>query len=223
VKTHPSSSGSPWLRTQEGLIARIRDRDATAAWQEFYETYSRVIYNYARRFGLSRDDAEDIVQEVFVKIMRKLPSFHYDRTRGRFLSWIKTITRTTATDFLRRRQARIEGQPRVESPDGVVSVVEQIPDPNSPDTPDPWHDEWRDSLLKQALSRVRSHVDPKTFNAFVLCAFEGRRPASVARALGMSTNSVYVAKSRILRQLKREVEALRSAQGEKKEISDNEV
>jgi RNA polymerase sigma-70 factor, ECF subfamily len=221
VKTQPSSS--VWLRTQEGLIARIRESDANEAWEEFYQTYCRVIYNYARRFGLSNDDAEDIVQEVFVKIMRKLPSFHYDRSRGRFLSWIKTITRTTATDFLRRRQARIEGQPRVESPEGATPLVEQIPDPNSPDTPDPWHDEWRESLLKQALSRVRTHVDVKTFRAFVLCAFEGRQPAGVARALGMSTNSVYVAKSRVLRQLKREVEALRSSQNGKQEISCDEM
>ncbi len=217
------SSSSSWLPTQEGLIARIRNTDANEAWKEFYETYCRVIYSYARRYGLSRDDAEDIVQEVFVKIMRKLPSFHYDRTRGRFLSWIKTITRTTATDFLRRRRARTEGQPQAHSPDGVQSVLEQIPDPNSPDTPDPWQNEWRVSVLAQALERTRAHVDPKTFRAFMLCAFEGRRPAEVACALGMSTNSVYVAKSRILRQLKREVAALRSAQGKTSENLSDDV
>jgi len=217
------SSSSAWLPTQEGLIARIRNSDADDAWQEFYETYCRVIYSYARRYGLSRDDAEDIVQEVFVKIMRKLPSFHYDRTRGRFLSWIKTITRTTAVDFLRRRQARTEGQPQVDSLDGVQSMLEQIPDPNSPDPPDPWREEWRGSLLKQALERTKAHVDPKTFRAFVLCAFEGRRPAQVACALGMSTNSVYVAKSRMLRQLKREVAALRSAQEKTAENMSDDV
>lgn len=210
MKTHPSNS--VWLRTQEGLIARIRDKDANEAWQEFYETYCRVIYGYARRFGLNCDDAEDIVQDVFVKITRQLPSFHYDRSRGRFLSWIKTITRTTVTDFLRRRRSRIEGQLRVESRDASQSIVEQIVDPDAPETPDPWQAEWRGSVLAQALERTQAHVDPKTFRAFVLCAFDGRQPAKVARALGMSTNSVYVAKSRVLRQLKREVSAVRKAQ-----------
>ena len=89
---------SVWLRTRASLLARLKGADSEPAWDEFYDMYWRAIYGYALHFGVHPQHAGDIVQEVFVKIFRNMPSFEYDRTRGRFLTWVKTVTRNTVMD-----------------------------------------------------------------------------------------------------------------------------
>ena len=77
-----------WLQTRASLLDRLDGDVREQDWEEFYEMYWRVIYGYGRGWGLSPDDAEDLVQEVMVTVLRRLPAFEYDRSRGRFLSWI---------------------------------------------------------------------------------------------------------------------------------------
>src|SRR5258707_14355964 len=77
-----------------------------AAWEEIVQTYNRRIYNICYRFAGSADDAQDLTQEVFIKMYRTLAS--YDSSKGAFVTWVTTITRNLLVDhFGKTKQDRI--------------------------------------------------------------------------------------------------------------------
>jgi len=114
------------------LVRRCISGDA-AAWQEIVQRYHRRIYNICYRFAGSADDAQDLTQEVFIKMYRTLTS--YDVERGAFMTWITTITRNLLVDHFRKsKQDRI-----TDSLDATPSehedstpLVEQIQDKSLP-------------------------------------------------------------------------------------------
>jgi RNA polymerase sigma-70 factor (ECF subfamily) len=114
------------------LVRRCIAGDA-AAWEEIVQTYNRRIYNICYRFAGSSDDAQDLTQEVFIKMYRTLPS--YDHTKGAFVTWVTTITRNLLVDHFRKtKQDRM-----TDSMDTVASehedaqpLSEQIPDQSAP-------------------------------------------------------------------------------------------
>ncbi|MGC2793702.1 MAG: sigma-70 family RNA polymerase sigma factor, partial [Candidatus Sulfotelmatobacter sp.] len=81
------------------LVRRCVAGDA-AAWEEIVQTYNRRIYNICYRFAGSSHDAEDLAQEVFIKIYRTLPT--YDSSKGAFVTWVTTITRNLLVDHFRK-------------------------------------------------------------------------------------------------------------------------
>ena len=87
------------------LVRRCVAGDA-AAWEEIVQKYHRRIYNICYRFAGSGDDAQDLTQEVFIKMYRTLNS--YDAERGAFMTWVTTITRNLLVDHFRKtRQDRL--------------------------------------------------------------------------------------------------------------------
>lgn len=81
------------------LVKRCLGGDS-AAWEEIVRSHNRRIYNICYRFTNSPDDAEDLTQEVFIKIYRTLAS--YDLEKGAFTTWITTITRNLLVDHFRK-------------------------------------------------------------------------------------------------------------------------
>src|SRR5262245_41800561 len=68
--------------TSASLLQRLRTPGSGPAWDEFVELYSPLLFQWARRAGLKGEDAADLVQEVFVLLVRKLPEFEYDPSKG---------------------------------------------------------------------------------------------------------------------------------------------
>ena len=87
------------------LVRRCRAGDAVA-WEEIVQRYHRRIYNICYRFAATSDDAQDLTQEVFIKMYRTLES--YDADRGAFTTWITTMTRNLLVDHFRKtKQDRV--------------------------------------------------------------------------------------------------------------------
>ena len=87
------------------LVRRCLAGDASA-WEEIVQQYHRRIYNICYRFAGSADDAQDLTQEVFIKMYRTLNS--YDASRGALVTWVTTITRNLLVDHFRKtRQDRV--------------------------------------------------------------------------------------------------------------------
>jgi len=84
-----------------GLIRRCVHGDASA-WEEIVQRYHRRIYNICYRFAGSSDDAQDLAQEVFIKMYRTLDS--YDVERGAFMTWVTTVTRNLLVDHFRKHK-----------------------------------------------------------------------------------------------------------------------
>jgi RNA polymerase sigma factor (sigma-70 family) len=87
------------------LVRRCTAGDVDA-WEEIVQRYNRRIYNICYRFAGSADDAQDLTQEVFIKMYRTLQT--YDTSKGAFMTWVTTITRNLLVDHFRRtKQDRI--------------------------------------------------------------------------------------------------------------------
>ena len=110
------------------LVRRCVAGDA-AAWEEIVQKYHRRIYNICYRFAGSGDDAEDLTQEVFIKMYRTLNS--YDVGRGAFMTWVTTITRNLLVDHFRKtKQDRMTDSLDTVSSEheDAMPLSEQIPD-----------------------------------------------------------------------------------------------
>ena len=81
------------------LLRRCLSGDA-AAWEDIVRRYNRRIYNICYRFAGSAEDADDLTQEVFIKMYKTLDS--YDVDRGAFLTWVTTVTRNLLVDHFRK-------------------------------------------------------------------------------------------------------------------------
>ena len=87
--------------TRPSLLLRLKDGRDGAAWREFHDIYARLILGYVRRVGSGPDEAEDLVQEVCIKVFRQIHRFDYSPARGRFCGWLRTIACNTVIDCLR--------------------------------------------------------------------------------------------------------------------------
>src|SRR5688500_20180112 len=83
------------------LVRKCRAGDG-AAWEEIVQSYSRRIYNLAYRFTSRADTAEDLTQEVFVRVYRSLEQ--YDAKHGDLQNWLMRLARNLIIDDYRKRQ-----------------------------------------------------------------------------------------------------------------------
>ena len=86
--------GTNLTRTPTSLLERLRQPFDPEAWSRFVSLYTPLIYSWACRAGLQEQDALDLVQDVFVTLLRVLPTFSYDRDRS-FKRWLRTVTLNT--------------------------------------------------------------------------------------------------------------------------------
>ena len=110
------------------LVRRCVSGDADA-WEEIVQRYSRRIYNICYRFAGSPDDAQDLTQEVFIKMYRTLGT--YDVERGAFMTWVTTVTRNLLVDHFRKtKQERLTDSLDTASSEheDAMPLSEQIPD-----------------------------------------------------------------------------------------------
>jgi RNA polymerase sigma factor (sigma-70 family) len=186
--------------TRLTLLVRLRDGRDRQAWSDFVDLYSPVVYGFARRQGLQDADAADLVQEVLRSVERSLAD--YDRQKGRFRSWLMTVVRRRLCDFRAGRAREVVGS-------GDTGVLKHLDQVVSEDELEPiWEQEYRQSVFRLAVARIRDAFEESTWQAFWRTSVDGKSTREVAQSLGMSEGAVYIAKSRVLARLKRQVEAL---------------
>ena len=192
--------------TSETLLNRVRSPLDQAAWTEFVERYGRRIYGWCRQWGLQEADAQDVTQDVLLRLARKMRSFAYDPARS-FRGWLRTLTHHAWSDFLQDRK-----RPGAGSGDGEVArALEQV---EARDDLTRWLDEeFSRALFEEASARVRLRVQGHTWEAFRLTAVEGKSGAEAAALLGIRVATVYVARSKVQKMLQDEVRKLEGADG----------
>lgn len=178
------------------LLDRARHREDQAAWSRFVTLYSPLLLRWARKAGVSDHDALDLVQDVFVILLRELPGFDYDPRRGSFRAWLWTLTVRQAT--ARRRR----WDPVAASHESASDIADETPAENR------GQDEYRQLLVRRALELMKVDFEPATWQACWEHTVSGRSAADVGRQLGLSEGAVYVAKSRVLRRLREELQGL---------------
>jgi RNA polymerase sigma factor (sigma-70 family) len=178
--------------TRSSLIRRVHDTADASSWGEFVELYEPLLVSYVRSRGLGPDDARDVVQEIFVALVRSLPAFELDRARGRFRTWLWQVATNAVAAWAGRQRRRSNAE------DGWCQRREAL-GPGGGRGPDAeWLDALRRRVLTFVLGRVRSQAQAKTWACFEQHVLLGRASAEVAAELGLTANAVYVNASRVL-------------------------
>jgi RNA polymerase sigma-70 factor (ECF subfamily) len=185
--------------TRVTLLSQLRrDPSDQAGWGEFVERYGRHIYRWCRQWKLQDADAEDVTQDILMKLSRKLPDFAYDPARS-FRGWLKTVAHHAWRDFEDRRR-----QPLPAGGDGGVEELMLTLEARE-DLARKLEEAFDLDLLEAAKVRVRLRVAPQTWEAFHLVALEGLPVAEVAARVGLQVAMVYVAKSKVQKMLREEI------------------
>ena len=203
-------STDSFLPTRQSLLSRLRDCQDQEGWREFFDAYWRLIYNVARKTGLADAEAQDVVQDTFIYLSRRMPQFRYDAKRGSFKSWLRVVTRSRIA--VHHRTQRPSAPFIRESLAGAMhneDSLEELPDPAADALDTVWQREWEAHLVNTAMRRVRSKVSSQQLLIFRLAALGELSLTQVAKKLGVSLAQVYLARHRVGRLFKREVHRLR--------------
>jgi RNA polymerase sigma factor (sigma-70 family) len=183
-------------KTQATLLKRLRDGSDPLAWEEFFGRYGSLIYGFARRRGCSEHTAEEIVQDVMLKVFEQKDFFHYDPARGRFRDWLAALVRNRLAQRRRGASERI----RAQGGDCQLHHAEPPARDAGPDAA--WEAAFEDALLLILLDVVRREMNPRAYLAFELYTLYALPGGKVAKYTGLSRNGVYRAHKRALRRLK---------------------
>ncbi len=173
------------------LVRRCLSGDA-AAWEEIVQRYNRRIYNICYRFAGSADDAQDLTQEVFIKMYRTLNSYAVER--GAFMTWVTTITRNLLVDHFRKsKQDRM-----TDSLDAAPSEREDaMPlSQHVPDKAPPPDARVQSREAREAVHRALQRLSPELREAVILRDLQDMDYREIAAVLKVPEGTV---KSRINR------------------------
>ena len=198
---------SALVATRRSLVDRLANWDDQRRWQDFFDTYWKLIYSAARKSGLADAEAQEVVQETVITVAKNIDRLKYDPAVGSFKGWLLQITRWRVADQFRKREP--EGAKRQSAPDDpLTATIERVPDLQTVDLDAVWEAEWKDNLLEAAISRVKKKIDPKQFQIFD-CYVRKEWPAQkVAARLGVNVGQVYLARHRVSALLKKEIKTL---------------
>ena len=158
---------------------------------------------WLRKYDVQESDTEDLIQEVLLAVSKDVGKFDHAGQPGAFRGWLKAILINRLRKFWRTRnrhpQARADSDidarlAQLEDPSGEMSLI--------------WNREHDQYVLGRLLALTEPNFAPNTWRAFWRVALDGEKPKAVAEEMGISLNAVCLAKSRVLRRLRRESEGL---------------
>lgn len=184
--------------TSLSLLSRVRSDDQTA-WSQLVDLYGPLIAHWCRKYHLSAEDTSDLLQSVFLTVARNIHKFqpNPDAKSGSFRAWLWVITRNRIFDLLRKGRSDHArgGSTMVLQLNQVAQTIDEEPsDANL------LHD-----LVHRALEQIKPHFRHNTWQAFWQTAMENQSTDDVARQLGMQPASVRQARSRVMRQLRKQL------------------
>lgn len=193
----------PTDHTPRSLLERLGQRADADAWKRLVDLYTPLLQCWLRQYQVPAADADDLVQEVLAVVVREVPAFRHNGQHGAFRRWLRTTTLNRLKGYWRRRQAGPQAVPGTEAD----KLLEQIADPAS-DLDRQWEQEHDQFIVRRALELLEPEFTPSTWQAFRRQVIDGARPAEVAAELGMTAHAALLAKFRVLRQLRRELDGL---------------
>jgi RNA polymerase sigma-70 factor (ECF subfamily) len=196
------------IPTRTTLIQRLKNWEDQSSWQDFFDTYWKLIYGVARKGGLTATEAQDVVQETMISVARQMPTFKYDRAIGSFKAWLLNTTRWRIIDQLRKRGPAAARHLAEDEVTPRTPTTEELVDPTSRRLDDLWNAEWEKNLLDAAIARVKRRLDPQRYQIFDFYVNKEWPPEKVAKAFGITVDQVYLAKHRVTEMIKAEVKRL---------------
>lgn len=189
--------------TPASLLERLRTKPDPASWDRLLAIYGPLMRSWLRPYALQSADCDDLVQEICGVLVRELTTFRHDGRQGAFRCWLRGVMVNRLRAFWRDRRK----QAGTLDPKMVESLFDQLEDPAS-DFGRLWDAQHDQQVVHRLLRLLEPEFAPQTWRAFTLLVLEGQTTSQVAEQLGMTVNAVRLAKSRVLRRLRREAEGL---------------
>ncbi len=180
--------------SDEQLMVRLGGPGVEATISELYDRYGHTVFGVGLRILGDRSLAEELVQEVFLKVWRSSRAF--DPSRGSFSTWLYRITRSCALDLYRRRASRIRPVP-----DGDLHVV-AAPD-SSPGPQEMVDDSW----MSWRVSRAVERLDPPQREVIVLAYHGGLTQREISERTGVPLGTVKTRTTSAFKRLRQELAA----------------
>jgi RNA polymerase sigma-70 factor (ECF subfamily) len=196
------------FHTNISLIARVRDRSDLESWREFYQFYQPLLARYMRSLRLDEHAANDVIQEVFVKLLQSLPAFELDRKRGRFRSYLWKLTYSALVDQARRAKSARRAE------EGWVERFQREDEAESRKVHEELNQINDRQILERALPRVRSVTSSTAWSCFEQRLLRDRPGSAIAAELGISSKAVFVYASRVLKAVRQQCAALAAELGD---------
>jgi len=163
--------------TDPKLIRAIRDHANYEAWQTFTIRYTPIIVTYCTARGMPRSSAEEVAQEVFLRICTYGFADRYDPDQGSFRFYLYRVARSVASRMATAETAGDFGEPWSEDPD------------------DAWRQRWREQAVRLALHRVETRISERARQILSL-SLRGVSPRVIADLTGMTRDAVYKVRER---------------------------
>ena len=197
-----------YAKTRKSLIARLDNWEDQKTWDEFYQTYWRLIYSVAIKAGLRPEEAFDCVQETILSIAKQSKKKLYDPEQGSFKTWLMNMTRWRINDQFRKRKKDTAMTGGEWDDDRKTAVIDRVEDPNGDVLSRLWDVEWKKNVAEAALARVKAQVSPKQYQIFDFYVIRQWDAQKVQQKLNVSMAQVYLAKHRVGAVLKKELAKL---------------
>ncbi|MEL7267384.1 MAG: sigma-70 family RNA polymerase sigma factor, partial [Planctomycetota bacterium] len=166
------------------------------AWGEFVDIYSPILYAFVRGRSLQPSDAADVTQEVLLRVAGAIQRFEYDPGRGLFRDWVARIVMNEI-----RRQVKKNGR----HPANTEFLDDQTDDSRLTSE---WNDHFQQAIFQAALKRCRPSFTDSVWELFERTWINDEPIESVVQQTGCSREQIYVARSRVLKRLRQDINLL---------------
>jgi len=192
------------IPTRKSLLSRLKNWNDQDSWRVFFDTYWRLIYRTAIRAGLTDAEAQDVVQETVLSVMKALPEFKYDNSKGSFKGWLMNLTRWRIRDQRRLRRGGVKLPAR--DPGTATEDKEWDPAFEKPDAglESAWDTEWQENLEEAVQDRVKNKADARQYQVYDLHVLQGMTEGKVSELLGVKKTYVRLVKHRIGQMMEKE-------------------
>lgn len=185
--------------TSLSLLQRVRNGEDSQSWMLLADLYTPLLKAWLARHALQPSDIDDVVQETLLAVARELPRFEHSGRPGAFRAWLRSVLVFRLHNFWRSRRRHPSGP----GDSNFLRTLNELEDPQS-ELSRVWDREHDRHLLRRLLEMVEPRFQTNTREAFRRVVLEGQDAEAVAADLGMSLNAVMIAKSRVLKELRRE-------------------
>jgi RNA polymerase sigma-70 factor, ECF subfamily len=189
--------------TSRSLLERLRQDPDENSWKRLVDLYTPLLQRWLRQFRAQGPDADDLLQEVFATLVCELPAFQHNQQRGAFRCWLRTILLNRLRAFWKTRRTAVQ----VVDSEQLGPLLEHLEDPAS-ELSRLWDREHDVFVARRLLDLIEGDFTPPTWRAFRRLVLDGARPAEVAAELGLSVNAVLIARWRVLRRARQEIDGL---------------
>jgi RNA polymerase sigma-70 factor (ECF subfamily) len=189
--------------TSLSLLDRLSNDSDPDSWQRLVDLYTPLLKQWLRRYDVFDPDADDLVQDVLLVVTRELPEFRHNQRQGAFRSWLKAIVVNRLRNHWRARKTR----PNAPGGSDFTNRLAELQDDTS-GLSRIWSDEHDRQVIRGLLLICQAKFTPTTWQTFRRMMIDGVDADVVAAEFGITPNSVYIAKSRVLAALRREAAGL---------------